>query len=242
MGDLTRNKTLPDSAAKADFHELIDTADLGVITTQGDILYRGASAAARLAAGSAGQALTTGGASANPAWAGMTTQGDVEYHNGTTRTRLAKGAAGKFLKMNSGATAPEWGDGSTADMTYSDARFAIGSFSRDMSTASSSQAITGVGFAPTALIFFAVTDGAKVASWGFGKNATSGSVCIFHNDIAAADTFSLYSGSGAIMHVVSAGNCYVGVLSSLNSDGFTIGWTKVGSPTGTLVTTYLALR
>jgi hypothetical protein len=37
---------------------------------QGDIIYRGASAWARLAAGSVGQALWTGGAGSNPAWAG----------------------------------------------------------------------------------------------------------------------------------------------------------------------------
>ena len=45
---------------------LIDAA-LG--STQGDILYRGASAWSVLAPGTSGQVLTTGGASANPAWA-----------------------------------------------------------------------------------------------------------------------------------------------------------------------------
>lgn len=37
---------------------------------QGDIIYRGSAAWSRLAAGSVGQALWTGGAGANPAWAG----------------------------------------------------------------------------------------------------------------------------------------------------------------------------
>jgi hypothetical protein len=76
---------------------------------QGDVPYAsGATTIAKLGAGTAGQALTTGGAAANPAFAGMTTQGDIEYHNGTTRTRLAKGTASQQLRMNSGATAPEW--------------------------------------------------------------------------------------------------------------------------------------
>ena len=43
--------------------------DVGTtITTQGDILYRDGSGLQRLAAGTAGQALLTGGAGANPSW------------------------------------------------------------------------------------------------------------------------------------------------------------------------------
>lgn len=76
-------------------------------TAQGDVLYKGSSTWDRLAAGTKGQALTTGGTSANPSWAGMTTAGDIEYFS-TNRTRLAKGTAYQLLQMNSGATAPEW--------------------------------------------------------------------------------------------------------------------------------------
>ena len=46
-----------------------DGTDVGTtITTQGDILYRDGSGLQRLAAGTAGQALLTGGAGANPSW------------------------------------------------------------------------------------------------------------------------------------------------------------------------------
>lgn len=46
-----------------------DGTDVGTtITTQGDILYRDGSGLARLAAGTSGQALLTGGAGANPSW------------------------------------------------------------------------------------------------------------------------------------------------------------------------------
>ena len=48
------------------------TPDAGVvgaiIPTQGDVLYRGATAPARLAAGRSGKVLTTAGAAANPSW------------------------------------------------------------------------------------------------------------------------------------------------------------------------------
>ena len=75
---------------------------------QGDVIYRGASAWNNLAAGTNGQALTTNGASANPAWQGMTTQGDVEYHNGTDRVRLAPGTSGQLLKTQGASANPIW--------------------------------------------------------------------------------------------------------------------------------------
>ncbi len=76
---------------------------------QGDIIYASSSSVwARLGAGTAGQALTTGGAGANPAWAGLTTQGDIEYHNGTTRTRLGPGTAGQVLQTQGAGANPQW--------------------------------------------------------------------------------------------------------------------------------------
>ena len=46
-----------------------DGTDVGTtITTQGDILYRDGSGLQRLAAGTAGQVLQTGGSGANPSW------------------------------------------------------------------------------------------------------------------------------------------------------------------------------
>lgn len=81
----------------------------GITKAQGDIFFAStAETIQKLAAGSAGQALTTRGASANPSWDGMTTQGDIEYHNGTTRARLAAGTSGKFLITGGGAGDPSW--------------------------------------------------------------------------------------------------------------------------------------
>lgn len=78
---------------------------------QGDIIYASSSTVfARLGAGTAGQALTTGGAAANPSWSGLTTQGDVEYHNGTTRTRLAAGTSGQVLTTGGAGANPSWGN------------------------------------------------------------------------------------------------------------------------------------
>ncbi len=59
------------------------TDELSVLTTQGDILYRNATVAARLGYGTAGQVLTTQGASANPTWedAASSTISPLSYTN-----------------------------------------------------------------------------------------------------------------------------------------------------------------
>ena len=85
------------------------------LTTRGDLLYKGASAVARLAKGTAGQVLGQG--ANDPAWVNgssstLTTQGDLLYRDGSGLQRLAKGTAAKVLAMNSAANAPEWVDAS----------------------------------------------------------------------------------------------------------------------------------
>lgn len=99
---------------------------------QGDVLYHDGTSYARLGAGTKGQALTTGGASANPSWTGMTTQGDLEYHNGTTRTRLAAGTNGMALTTGGASANPAWAGMTTrGDLEYMGAstrtRLAVGS-------------------------------------------------------------------------------------------------------------------
>jgi hypothetical protein len=89
----------------------INVADGLTVTNQaqGDVLYASSAAAfARLAVGTKGKCLTTGGAAANPSWEGMTTQGDIEYHDGTSRARLGVGTDGQVLKTQGAAANPIW--------------------------------------------------------------------------------------------------------------------------------------
>ena len=81
------------------------------LSTRGDLVFKNASALARLAKGTAGQVLGQG--ANDPAWVNgsgktLTTQGDILYRDGSGLQRLAKGTAGKALVMNSAANAPEW--------------------------------------------------------------------------------------------------------------------------------------
>lgn len=135
----TKLHTLVDSATIAN----IGAAELasGAVTgpkiamgsdAQGDILFHNGTSYARLAAGTAGQALTTGGSGANPAWAGMTTRGDVEYMGASTRSRLAAGTAGMALTTGGAGADPAWAGMTTrGDLEYMGAstrtRLAVGS-------------------------------------------------------------------------------------------------------------------
>ena len=85
-----------------------------VLTTRGDIIYRAASAPARLAKGADNTILAMG--ANDPEWktpsailadiSPLTTRGDIMFRNATISTRLAKGADNTILAM--GANDPEW--------------------------------------------------------------------------------------------------------------------------------------
>lgn len=111
--------------------------------TQGDVIYASASnVLSKAAAGTAGQALTTGGSGGVAAFAGMTTQGDVEYHNGTTRTRLGAGTAGMALISGGAAANPSFA------FPFRSALAAVA-----VNSGGSGKTVTGLGFKPVAIIF-----------------------------------------------------------------------------------------
>lgn len=119
----------------------------------------------------------------------------------------------------------------------------IGSFSRDTTIASGTQAVTGVGFKPRAIIFFACQDGSGEASFGFSDinlTGTSGENGVV-NSRTATSPGTFFSNAASIYAFESAGNTYSGSIDTLDDDGFTITWTRVGTPSGTLEVTYLAL-
>jgi hypothetical protein len=105
-------------------------------------------------------------------------------------------------------------------------------FTRDMSLASGTQAVTGVGFEPKFIIMLSSFSGGVLgtASWGF----TSGpgeDTSMWDRGQTAANT---YGDGNAVIRIDAAGGDYVGSLSSFDSDGFTISWVRTSAPTGTL--------
>jgi hypothetical protein len=91
----------------------INLAD-SVLTTQGDVLYEGASALARLGQSTDNFTLATKGAGANPAWQAsatsvMSTTGDLLYaSSANTLARLAGGTSGDVLTANGAGVAPSY--------------------------------------------------------------------------------------------------------------------------------------
>ena len=77
-----------------------DGTDIGTtITTQGDILYRDGSGLARLAAGTAGQALLTGGAGANPSWGSAGGLKQLKHVQVTTQQSLSASSFSNLTNM-----------------------------------------------------------------------------------------------------------------------------------------------
>lgn len=109
-------------------------------------------------------------------------------------------------------------------------------FTRDMTTATGTQAVTGVGFTPTAIVFVYAINGTTQEGVGFADSSKSG-----RNRNYLTPT-GWFVGTQAISASVSSGNYQTGDISTYDSDGFTISWTKAGSPTGTLTVYAICLR
>lgn len=106
-------------------------------------------------------------------------------------------------------------------------KFKIVTFTRNLVDADGAVAITGVGFRPSSVIVI----GAPAAT---GSAPTIG-MCDASLTQAAVSTFTTgYIEAKAMLPFGPSGTNYVqGQITSLDADGFTVTWTKQGSPTGT---------
>jgi hypothetical protein len=159
---------------------------------------------------------------------------DVEIEKGATDTITSSVEDAENTNTIAFAT-----DFQEYNQTYKAGFFKAGLFTRDISLATGTQAVTGVGFKPKAVIFFSVVPGTNLASWGQDDGTTSQSLFDAHG--IGADQFG-GDDTNAISVAVDTGNRYFGDLLSFDDDGFTVNWVKTGFPTGTLKVYYLALR
>jgi hypothetical protein len=129
------------------------------------------------------------------------------------------------------ATTPSTTDSSTKVATtayvQANSQYYVGSFTRNVTTASGTQAVTGVGFTPKIVRFRMAAIGTTQSSVGSGTATSNG--CVYTNRSGTADNY------GASAHAVvadeSGANIYTGTISSMDSDGFTMSWTRTGTPT-----------
>ncbi len=113
-----------------------------------------------------------------------------------------------------------------------------GSFSRDVSVASGTQAVSGLGFKPSYILFTASN-----APAGMSVGHDNGTIqnCIFERTGTGTSDWSS-SDSYSIIYDKATGDTYSGLIQSLDSDGFTITWTKAGAPIGTFQIKFTAYR
>jgi hypothetical protein len=158
--------------------------------------------------------------------------GDSPTFNNPVLTGLTVGSLAGFLFGTAGAMSA----------LAAAARVKIGSATHDVSLtgAGAIQAITGVGFVPSAVIILAVIHGTKAVSIGFGT-AADGGLVIGGDGAESADVW-LSGGANMTYLVTGAGIVAYAPLTSLDAGGFTITWAKAGSPTGTATILYLCLR
>lgn len=113
------------------------------------------------------------------------------------------------------------------------------SFTYNLTTASGTQTITGVGFTPSLVIFLGLLENSTTAvCMGFDNGTTH--YPIYGN--AGPVWFVSNAGTISIVLITSAGNQQVAAISSFNSDGFVLTWTKTGSPTGTATIQALVIK
>lgn len=109
---------------------------------------------------------------------------------------------------------------------------------RDMTVASGDVSYTGVGFRPSCITCYAGVNGATVAqSWGLaGSNLNAACQEYDYNAV-------YYPNQTALIYMQTASSTkQSAVVKSYDADGFTLTWTKEGSPTGTANLIFLCQR
>lgn len=153
--------------------------------------------------------------------------GSLLYGLGNSWALLSAGSNEQVLRISGGGI-PAW---TTLPV-------AVGSFTRDTTIASGTQAVTGLTFTPRAVIFLGIQNSSREMSIGLDMQSAS---AVIIDDPNSAGTYT-QDDVNSIYDYESVGNTYTGEISSFESNGFTVTWTKTGTPTGTYNIKYLAFR
>jgi hypothetical protein len=158
----------------------------------------------------------------------MTVLGDIIKGGASGAwAKLAIGLANQQLFVNAAGTDVEWGYGSK-----------VVAYTRDMTAASGDVSYTGATFKPRSIIVLAVYTASL--SIGFGDISNSNWFITLYGTNLATTYFDVFL--TILMEDAAATKQQQLVLKSINTDGFTGTWTKVGTPavgTGNFIVLYL---
>ena len=138
-----------------------------------------------------------------------------------------------------GSTSKRFKDLYVDTITSADiAQYYVGGTTYDLTTATGTQAITGVGFVPKAVFLFAAVNGEIAASWGYADATAERSI---------RSNYGATSGDfGQTTRVITiepeSTGSQDGAIASFDADGFTISWAKAGAAAGTLQLIYFCIR
>ena len=142
----------------------------------------------------------------------------------------------------------------------------MGYFQWDSSNSAGNQAVTGIGFQPSLILFEAYIHNVNFHSFGMsGTNMVSGSanntttfqtspgagsstvtatrVAIWDRDPVNEDTYQANVNKVIFGWTAGDSSAHItGDIASYDSDGFTITWTPDSSPTGTVTVNYTAFK
>ncbi len=188
------------------------------LVNTGDLLVRGGAVPQRLAVGAVGTVLTGAGAGALPLYKSLfnwlTTRGDIWIRGAAAVQKLAAGALNTYFKSQGAGNLPIY-----EKLALRDTGVKIGSGTRN---SAGDQVITGIGYRPSIIIFFAVDSLSSNVnlSWGFDNGTEHYCTNITEHGANVGSNFSksLYLSS-------SMTGTLTGYVSALGSDGFTITWT-----------------
>ena len=119
----------------------------------------------------------------------------------------------------------------------------IGTLTRDTSTATGTQSVNNLAFQPTHVLFTGAQSSSVEATQAGFDDASVQSV-MYDDSGVLADSYVVATGTGtdSLFFKESGSDIYKGKINQFTSDGFDIGWTKVGTPTGTVRVNYMAYR
>lgn len=107
---------------------------------------------------------------------------------------------------------------------------------KDVSDASGDESFTGVGFTPKVVIAFSALSAATEHAMLGIADSDLANYLLYLNGSAWESTVTKF-----LNLWVSSGNYQEAIIKSMDSDGFTVTWTKTGTPTGASRLNFLCL-
>jgi hypothetical protein len=211
-------------------------------------LGTGVATALALNVGSAGAPVTFNGAGGTPSTltltnaTGLPTAGIIDAN--VTNAKLANMATTTIKGQSVG------GSGAPIDLTAAQAAAIVGSvggalksktkqITRDLTAITGTVAYTGVGFQPTACVGAGSTNASLAYTTFLGLADSAGAGLAFAGTPTVNETTSHFL---FFADVAVATNNQTADIASYDSDGFTLSWTKTGSPTGTATVQIMCFR